>query len=205
MYRFAKSNSEINVKNMIKLFPIFSKMSFTSMLLTNNIALENTLFKIFTTLLCKRLRDIINEKLPDSQFGFRSNRMGKLHAILIDYTEVFDIINRSILMKKLETTLGPRHHLLQIIRDLLTNNRVQIHDGTDKSSLIQQTVGVLQCDPLSPLLFILAMADNIETIKPDTVNLLTYADDMALPSVSEDDLQKTFNQLVYWAQETTYP
>ncbi|XP_049798759.1 uncharacterized protein LOC126232562 [Schistocerca nitens] len=37
-------------------------------------ALENTLFKIFTTLLCKRLRDILDEKLPDSQFGFRCGR-----------------------------------------------------------------------------------------------------------------------------------
>ncbi|XP_049845232.1 uncharacterized protein LOC126297956 [Schistocerca gregaria] len=119
----------------------------------------------------------------------------------MDYTKVLNIINISILINKLETTLGPRHYLLPIIRDLPTNNRVEIHDGTNKSSLIQQTVRELQGDPLSPLLFILVMADNIETIKPDNVNLLMYADDMALTSVSQDDLQKTFNQLVYWAQE----
>ncbi|XP_049798870.1 uncharacterized protein LOC126234197 [Schistocerca nitens] len=101
-------------------------------------ALENTLFKIFTTLLCKRLRDILDEKLPDSQFGFRcgrsvaqavhclqtdtkmavANRGGKLHAIFVDFTKAFDTINRSILMKKLETSLVPRHYLLPVIRDL---------------------------------------------------------------------------------------
>ncbi|XP_049798758.1 uncharacterized protein LOC126259655 [Schistocerca nitens] len=94
--------------------------------------------KIFTTLLCKRLRDILDEKLPDSQFGFRcgrsvaqavhclqtdtkmavANRGGKLHAIFVDFTKAFDTINRSILMKKLETSLGPRHYLLPVIRDL---------------------------------------------------------------------------------------
>ncbi|XP_047115623.1 uncharacterized protein LOC124795595 [Schistocerca piceifrons] len=79
---------------------------------------------------------------------------------------------------------------------------VEIYGGMDKPSLIQQTVGVLQDDPLSPLLFILATSDIIETIKPENVNLLTFADDMALTSASEDDLQKTFNQLVFWARKS---
>ncbi|XP_049952469.1 uncharacterized protein LOC126462778 [Schistocerca serialis cubense] len=103
-----------------------------------SIALQNTLFKTFTTLLCKRLRDIIDEKLPDSQFGFRcgrstaqavhclqtyiemalANRWGKLHAIFVDFSKSFDAISRSIPVKKLETSLVPRHYLLPVVRDL---------------------------------------------------------------------------------------
>ena len=184
------------------------------------IALENTLLKVLTTLMCKRLNTIIEEKLPDSQFGFRrgrsttqavqclqsdietatENRGGKLHAIFVDYTKAFDTINRTIVMKKLENALGPGHYLLPVTRDLLTNNWMEINDGIDKSNLIQQTVGVLQGDPLSPLLFILATADIVKVI-PDNVNLLMYADDMALTSTSETGLQKAFDQLVDWANE----
>ena len=120
------------------------------------IALENALLKILTTLLCKRLRHIIDEKLPDSQFGFRSGRStvqaiqclqsdidtavahrgGKLHAIFIDFSKAFDTVNRTIIMKKLENTITQGRYLLPVIRDLLTNNWVEISDGIDKSNPI---------------------------------------------------------------------
>ena len=105
------------------------------------IALENTLLKVLTTLMCKHLNIIIEEKLPDTQFGFRrgrsttqavqclqsdietatANRGGKLHAIFVDYTKAFDT-NRTIVIKKLENALSPGHYLLPVTRDLLTNN-----------------------------------------------------------------------------------
>ena len=171
--------------------------------------------------MCKRLRHIIDEKLPDSQFGFRSGRStvqaiqclqsdidtavahrgGKLHAIFIDFSKAFDTVNRTIIMKKLENTITQGRYLLPVIRDLLTNNWVEISDGIDKSNPIQQTVGVLQGDPLSPLLFIVATADIVKAITPNNVNLLMYADDMVLTSSSESDLQMAFNQLVNWAKE----
>ena len=91
-------------------------------------------------------------------------------------------------------------YLLPVTRDLLTNNWMEIIDGIDKSNLIQQTVGVLQGEPLSPLLFIVTTADIFKSI-PDNVNLLMYADDMVLTSTSETDLLKAFDQLVDWAKE----
>ena len=184
------------------------------------IALECTLFKTLTTLLYRRVIREVDAKLPEAQFGFRKGRRttqaiqclqedietalavpsGKLHAIFIDFAKAFDSISRKILMQKLEKFMDRNNHTKRLIRDILTSNYVEIDDGITTSHPIEQTTGVLQGDPLSPLLFIVATADIIGII-PEGVNLYMYADDMVLASRSQDELQNAFNRVVKWAEE----
>jgi hypothetical protein len=76
--------------------------------------------------------------LPDEQFGFRRGRStlqaasclkedievalrhprGKLHAIFIDYTKAFDLINRTLLIEKLEERTG-KNHTTELLRNIL--------------------------------------------------------------------------------------
>jgi hypothetical protein len=76
--------------------------------------------------------------LPDKQFGFRKGRSalqaasclkedieealrhprGKLHAIFIDYTNAFDLINRTLVIEKLEEKIG-RNYTTKLLRNIL--------------------------------------------------------------------------------------
>ena len=132
------------------------------------IALECTLFKVLTSILVKRLAKLVDNKIPELQFGFRQGRStiqaiqclkddiqeakrmkkGKLHVIFIDYTKAFDRLNRTILINKLELMIGKDHYITRLVHDILCKNDIEIDDSITKSKLIKQTNGVLQ-DPLS--------------------------------------------------------
>jgi hypothetical protein len=88
----------------------------------------------------------------------------KLHAIFIDYTKAFDLINRTLLIEKLEERIG-KNHTTKLVRNILRENSIQINDTIAKSQPLQQTNGVLQGDSLSPLLFIIATVDITKAIQ----------------------------------------
>ena len=73
------------------------------------------------------------------------------------------------------------------------------------SKKITQTNGILQGDPLSPLLFNIATA-NISTIlsENEETTLIMYADDMALGSANKEELQATLLKLEKWVEENGF-
>lgn len=91
--------------------------------------------------------------------------------------------------------------MARLIRNILHDNSVEIHDSITRSAPIAQTNGVLQGDPLSPILFIIATADVIQSVTSNRVMLYMFADDMVLASQSHEELQESFSNLVKWAQE----
>ena len=88
-----------------------------------------------------------------------------------------------------------------LISNILADNQIQIDDGIGKSHWLIQTNGVLQRDPLSPILFNALTHDVGAKIKEETDTVIyMYADDMALVSETIPDLQKAVDLLSIWAQ-----
>lgn len=187
------------------------------------IALQNTIYKLFAKILTSRLTRIIEEKLPENQFGFRKNRSTihalrnllnevtdtlreprvKLFAVFIDFSKAFDCINRTKLLQKLQDTVGEGSYLLPIIQNILQTNYVTVDDNIKKSHRITQTNGVPQGDCLSPLLFNVATIDVNSILHglEDQMSLYVYADDMVITSRNIDALQQGFNALTTWARK----
>jgi hypothetical protein len=184
------------------------------------IAPECTPFKVFTRLLTQRLTILTNCQMPDLQFGFRTVQAvhnllndaeealrlpgGKLFAVFVDIYKAFDMLNRAKLVAKLENIIGPDHAMTRILKDILAYNYVQI-DNIDISRDITQTNGVLQGDPLSPLLFHIATIDAAQAILQGPRKTKLYiADDMVLVSKSKQELQEASNDLHEWSQENDF-
>lgn len=120
--------------------------------------------------------------------------------MFIDYTKAFDLINRKIIIKKLENITGKTHET-RLLQNILASNYIEIDNTISKSDPIEQTNGVLQGDPISPLLFIIATAEITRVIDIEDVKVYAYADDMAFLSHSIDKLQNAFDKLTVWADE----
>ena len=105
------------------------------------------------------------------------------------------------MLGKLDSLLGQEHYLTRLIRNILINNFIRVDDNRMESDPIEQTIGVLQGDPLSPLLFNIATMDVTQIIEDQDVSIYMYADDMVLVSKSLERLQATFNRLANWADK----
>jgi len=163
---------------------------------------------------------MLNPVLPEEQFGYRPGRFtllaegsllqhirtelkksrGKLYAVFVDYSKAYDLVNRKLTINKLEELIG-RTKLTMLISNILADNQIQINDGIGKSHWLIQTNGVLQGDPLSPILFNALTHDVGAKIKEETDTVIyMYADDMALVSDTIPDLQKAVDLLSISAQ-----
>jgi hypothetical protein len=128
-------------------------------------------------------------------------RKGKFYAGFIDYTKAFDLIDRKKLISKLQDMIGNLNPLAVIVKNILAYNQITIDDATCKTKEITQTNGVLPGDTLSPILFNIATADVITTIRERSKEavIYMYADDMVLGSPNKEELQHAFSALVEWA------
>ncbi|KAJ4451798.1 hypothetical protein ANN_03270 [Periplaneta americana] len=90
------------------------------------VALENTFFKVFTTILNRRLIEATEGNIPDHQFGFIKGRStlhavkylmdqiedtlrhpgGKYYTVFVDLKKAFDSLNRGKLIEKLKGMIG---------------------------------------------------------------------------------------------------
>lgn len=110
------------------------------------------------------------------------------------------------MLERLEEHLG-NNPLTGTIRNILACNWIVINDNTSYSKDIVQTNGVLQGDPLSPLLFNIATSKLIEEIKDkddDAIKVYMYADDTVLASTDFQKLQEAFIKLIIWAKENDF-
>ena len=99
--------------------------------------------------------------------------------------------------------LGKENYITPTRASILKYNILTIHNKIERSNPIVQTNGILQRDPLSPLLFNIATADVIKITATENTEVYLYADDMALTSTKADDLQSSLNNLTTWAEENS--
>ncbi|UYV73991.1 hypothetical protein LAZ67_11001742 [Cordylochernes scorpioides] len=191
------------------------------------IALISNLSKLFTTILRSRLNEWVVRKnvIPENQAGFRRGRScvdliftlttliqlslrkkrGKLYVFFVDLRKAFDTVPHSLLWKKL-TNLGVSYQFIHAIRNYYEQATVAVRWRGSITENIKIHSGVLQGEPLSPLLFILFMTDLIKMYDNSDltsvylpefgdVHLLMYADDIAIIGESRINLQKKINML----------
>lgn len=105
-------------------------------------------------------------------------------------------------MVGLDQLVEENKELVVLTHNILSSNSVRISDTVTISEEITQTNGVLQGDPLSPLLFNVATHDVVQAIREEAKELKVYiyADDMVVGSHNIEELQKGINALDKWAE-----
>lgn len=122
---------------------------------------------------------------------------GKLYVVFVDYSKAFDLVNRRILVDKLEDLIG-KTSTTTLISNILAENYIQIDDGVGTSDWLPQTNGILQGDPLSPILFNVLTHDVTKGM--EGVSTYIYADDMAIAATDLDNIQSALDTLSKWAE-----
>ncbi len=128
----------------------------------------------------------------------------RMYACFVDFQKAFDSVWHDGLFRKLEN-MGINGNLLGLIKDIYkkTECAVKINDKT--TQFFNYSKGVLQGNPLSPLLFNLFINDIFQNVRNDEslitldgvnyFNALMYADDLILMSPTPEGLQKSLDAL----------
>ena len=107
-------------------------------------------------------------------------------------------------MQKLEKIIGTDNPLTVTINNILAQNEVKIQDDKTTSNPIKQSNGVLQGDPLSPLLFNIAISDITEIIRETpSVKMYLYADDIIIGSNNKVELQTAMDRLEIFSRNNS--
>ena len=138
------------------------------------IALLNVMAKLLSNVHCARLRRVLTKVIPDEQTGFVPGRSISENIILLgnaihydkqhhqtaiilalDFAKAYDRIQWHVMIAILKKIgFGPR--FLNIINVMYKNRSAQLSINGDLTPPFPIERGVLQGDPLSPALFILA-------------------------------------------------
>lgn len=194
------------------------------------IALANTVAKVFTSVLARKISKWCEEEniLPESQNGFRPNRgcedgifaldaritvtlsrkKGKLYAAFVDLKRAFDSIAHDVLWAKMyQAEISTR--IIRVMQDFYKKARMRVKLAPHiKSEYINVTEGVLQGDPLSPLLFLIVLFDiekffieNGHHNVKERIKLLLLADDKVLLADDAVDLQHLLDTLSMYCEQ----
>ena len=176
--------------------------------------------KVYAGILEKKLRNIVETQLDDSQCGFRPLRgcqdqifslrqisekcyeIGKeVFMCFIDLEKAYDRVPREKLMDVLQL-YGVGSKLLRAIDSLYTKSLAAVRIDGKVSEWFNVKIGVRQGCKLSPLLFIIYMNDIIKNchfegglnFANNKIMSLAYADDLVLLAESEVELQANINK-----------
>jgi hypothetical protein len=135
------------------------------------ITLLNVVYKVFSSYLYNKLSEIVENKISENQTGFRPNSSTidnihivrqiyeksheyniELHNLFIDYTQAFDTVYRTAVIKSLKQFRIPTK-LQNLITLTLQNTTAQVRVNNDLTEAIDINTGVRQGEPLSALLF----------------------------------------------------
>ena len=171
------------------------------------INLINVDLKIYTKILCIRLKPVLNELLHDTQFSQPGKNIGQLVNLIrdlrddmaassedsfllkIDFMKAFDNVDHNYIVKVLSRMNFPSK-FIDAFRSLYKNASSKLLINGLLSKRIQIKSGIRQGDPLSKDVFTLSLNplievlnDNQEVVKYDTVSrqrflTLAFVDDV---------------------------
>jgi exonuclease III len=178
-----------------RVVPIFKAGSKTDVSNYRPISLLSSISKIYEKLMHNRLVTFLNSNnsLYECQYGFRTGRSCE-HALLtaqktildalnkreiallllIDFSKAFDMVEHSILLRKLEN-YGIRGIALNWVKSYLSNREQFVTVSGKDSAKSEMAYGVPQGSILGPLLFIIYINDIPEISK--LAKFILYADD----------------------------
>ena len=185
------------------------------------ISLISVVGKIFSGIVERRVRVLVEDKLDENQCGFRPLRgcqdqifslrqiMEKsyewnreLYLCFIDLEKAYDRVPRGKLLSVLRD-YGIGGKLLQAIKGLYLDSQAAVRVDGKLSSWFRVVSGVRQGCNLSPLLFILFMDHMLKTINwqgeikigENKISSLAYADDLVVMADSIERLQNNISEL----------
>lgn len=139
------------------------------------IALLNTLYKIYASLIQMRIGLGLDNRLWGTQYGFKKCRStsqplfttrrmqeqaeqanGKLFLVFLDWEKAFDKADQEKLLEAMQR-LGLPQKMINVLASFYVNPRFRIKDREGKSTYRTQKAGIRQGCPLSPYLFICLM------------------------------------------------
>ncbi|XP_023240117.1 uncharacterized protein LOC111638606 [Centruroides sculpturatus] len=191
------------------------------------ICLSNTLGKLYTACLSDRLLIwcTTNDRISPSQKGFlnyqgcvehnfvlqsviQDARRARKDAFVawLDIANAFGNIPHNTLWESLRWH-GLHQDAINVIQLLYDESTTCVRTSTGLTTPILMQLGVKQGCPISPLLFILAIEPAIRKVQElgkgyalqeHPVDVLAYADDIALISSSEEGLQTQLNTISNW-------
>ncbi|XP_052738156.1 uncharacterized protein LOC128198192 [Bicyclus anynana] len=179
------------------------------------------LYKLFASLIEKRIKGTIESSQPIEQAGFRSgfSTIDNIHAIeiliekfqeyrkplyigFIDYKKAFDSLTYQAIWKTL-LNLNINQEYIKILKHLYENSTSKIQlESTGPPFAIKR--GVKQGDPLSPKIFIAVLESALSTLQWKNLGIyirgkylshLRFADDIAIFSESSAQMNLMVNSL----------
>ncbi|KAK3524458.1 hypothetical protein QTP70_029309 [Hemibagrus guttatus] len=171
--------------------------------------------KVYSRILERRVRPLVEPRIQEEQCGFRPsrgtlNQLYTLHRVLegswefaqpvhmcfVNLEKAFDRVPRGILWEVL-WEYGVRGPLLRAVWSLYNRSRSLVRIASCKSDLFLVYVGLRQGCPLSPVLFIVFMdrisrrSQGLEGVRfgDHRISSLIFADDVVLLAPSSLDLQ----------------
>ena len=123
--------------------------------------------------------------------------------LYLDFSKAFDLVDHSILLRKLKEK-GITGNLLHWIQNFLGNRKqcVRIENTLSREAPLHS--GVPQGSVLGPLLFLVYISDLDKNLKDASIGVLKYVDDSKLicEVTEEDDVfenQNSINDIYEWA------
>lgn len=187
------------------------------------ISLLASIYKLFTTIILKRITKKIDLLQPVEQAGFRSGFSTtdhlqtveqliekhkeyntSLYIALIDYSKAFDTIEHDSIWRSLKRC-DVEDKYVNIIKYIYSNStsRVKLER---RGELIKIERGVRQGDPLSPKLFITVLESVFNNLRWEKyginingrrLNHLRFADDIVIFAQTANQLQRMIDTLDY--------
>ncbi|KAJ3667210.1 hypothetical protein Zmor_002610 [Zophobas morio] len=178
------------------------------------ISLLNAAYKLLTSLINKKLQEITETEVGEYQYGFRRGRSTidaihsmnqiiekccehniNIHILFVDFKQAFDSINRDAMVQDMEKMGIPRK-LINLVRMCIKNSKAVVAAKNGNSEEFAFNAGVRQGDGMSATLFNIVMDRIVKnthaegTIINKSVQIIAYADDLALIARDKESLSK---------------